>query len=346
MEDLWFCLVATMFALYVVFDGFDIGAGIIHLWVARTEEERRLVLRTIGPVWDGNEVWLIAGGGTLYFAFPAVYASAFSGFYLPLMIVLWLLILRGVAIEFRNHLESPIWNPLWDVVFSVSSLLLALFFAAALGNVVRGVSLSAEGTFFSPLWTDFRPGPETGVLDWFTIPVGLAGVVALALHGALWIATKTEGEMQQRSRHLARGALWLTAILSALATLLSFAVQDRILLNLSGRPWGYLFPAMAVSGLGGAWWFLTKTEDAKAFLASSLFLIGMLASAAFGIYPHLLPSVSDAALGLGVGNAAASAFGLRVGLVWWTIGMTMVVGYFVFTYRHFAGKVNLKNEGY
>ena len=345
MEDLWFCLVAAMFALYVVFDGFDLGAGIIHLWVARTEEERRLVLRTIGPVWDGNEVWLVAGGGTLYFAFPAVYASAFSGFYLPLMIVLWLLILRGIAIEFRNHLESPIWNPLWDVVFSVSSLLLALFFAAALGNVVRGVSLSAEGTFFSPLWTDFRPGPETGVLDWFTIPVGLAGVVALALHGALWIATKTEGQLQQRARRLARGALGLAGILAAVATLLSFAVQDRILINLAARPWGYLFPTIAVSGLGGVWWFLTKAEDAKAFLASSAFLIGMLASAAFGIYPHLLPSLSDATLGLGVDNAAASPYGLRVGLVWWTIGMAMVAAYFVFTYRHFAGKVSLKDQG-
>jgi cytochrome d ubiquinol oxidase subunit II len=344
MENLWFCLVAAMFALYVVFDGFDLGAGIVHLWVARTEEERRLVLRTIGPVWDGNEVWLIAGGGTLYFAFPAVYASAFSGFYLPLMIVLWLLILRGIAIEFRNHLVSPIWNPLWDVVFCVSSLLLALFFAVALGNVVRGVSLSAEGTFFSPLWTDFRPGPETGVLDWFTIPVGLAGVAALALHGALWIATKTEGDVQHRSRRLARGAFWLTAILAAVATLLSFAVQDRIRLNLSVHLWGYLFPALAVSGLGGVAWFLSKVEYAKAFLASSLFLIGMLACAAFGIYPHLLPSVAEATHGLGVDNAA-SAYGLRVGLVWWTLGMTMVVGYFVFTYRHFAGRVSLKDKG-
>jgi cytochrome d ubiquinol oxidase subunit II len=261
------------------------------------------------------------------------------------MIVLWLLILRGIAIEFRNHLESPIWNPLWDVVFSVSSLLLALFFAAALGNVVRGVSLSAEGTFFSPLWTDFRPGPETGVLDWFTIPVGLAGVAALALHGALWIATKTEGQLQQRARRLARGALGLAGILAAVATLLSFAVQDRILINLAARPWGYLFPTIAVSGLGGVWWFLAKAEDAKAFLASSAFLIGMLASAAFGIYPHLLPSLSDATLGLGVDNAAASPYGLRVGLVWWTIGMAMVAAYFVFTYRHFAGKVSLKDQG-
>jgi len=143
-------------------DGFDLGAGAIHLVVARSDGERRLVLRSIGPVWDGNEVWLIAAGGTLYFAFPALYAASFSGFYLPLMIVLWLLMLRGIAIEFRSHVDSPAWTPVWDVVFSLSSLLLVVFYGAALGNVMRGVPLTAEGWFFEPLWTDLRVGPEAG----------------------------------------------------------------------------------------------------------------------------------------------------------------------------------------
>ncbi|MFZ0881013.1 MAG: cytochrome d ubiquinol oxidase subunit II, partial [Candidatus Acidiferrales bacterium] len=137
METIWFALVAFMLAMYVVFDGFDIGAGIVHLWVARSDPERRSVISSIGPVWDANEVWLIAGGGTLYFAFPALYASSFSGFYLPLMIVLWLLILRGVSIEFRGHVEGEIWASFWDAVFFASSLLLAVFYGAALGNVVR-----------------------------------------------------------------------------------------------------------------------------------------------------------------------------------------------------------------
>src|SRR5689334_4903001 len=136
MATIWFALVAVMLAAYVVFDGFDLGAGMLHLLVAKDDAERKLVLRTIGPVWDGNEVWLLAAGGTLYFAFPALYASGFSGFYLPLMIVLWLLILRGIAVEFRSHISTPIWQRLWDVVFSGSSLLLAVFFGAALGNVV------------------------------------------------------------------------------------------------------------------------------------------------------------------------------------------------------------------
>src|SRR6202158_2425705 len=172
MGTIWFCLVALMIAIYVLLDGFDLGAGAIHLLVAKTDTERRQVLASIGPVWDGNEVWLLAAGGTLYFAFPALYASGFSGFYLPLMMVLWLLILRGSSIEFRNHIKSAVWRPLWDFLFSASSLLLAVFLGAALANVVRGVPLDSSGYFFEPLWTDFRLGEETGMLDWDTIVAG------------------------------------------------------------------------------------------------------------------------------------------------------------------------------
>src|ERR1700684_1588456 len=168
MASLWFWIVAAMIATYVVLDGFDLGAGAIYLVAAKTNDERRRVLRAVGPVWDGNEVWLIAGGGTLYFAFPALYASSFSGFYLPLMMVLWLLILRGISIEFRNHVKSPVWAPLWDVVFCGSSAFLAIFFGAALGNVVRGVPIDRAGDFFLPLWTSFTLGANPGILDWYT----------------------------------------------------------------------------------------------------------------------------------------------------------------------------------
>src|ERR1700756_2417721 len=168
METIWFWLVAFMIAAYVVLDGFDLGAGILHLLIARTEPERQVVLRAIGPVWDGNEVWLIAGGGTLYFAFPLLYASSFSGFYLPLNIVLWLLILRGLGIEFRSHLDNEVWRSLFDGFFAISSALLAIFFGAALGNVVRGVRLGTDHFFFEPLWTNFGTGADTGILDWYT----------------------------------------------------------------------------------------------------------------------------------------------------------------------------------
>ena len=200
METVWFTLVAFMIAAYVILDGFDIGAGIIHLYVARTDDERRMVLQSIGPLWDGNEVWLLAGGGTLFLAFPKLYASSFSGFYLPLIIVLWLLVLRGISIEFRRHVSNPVWRPLWDVVFCGASLVLAVFYGAAIGNVVRGVSLDSDGYFFNQLWTTFGTGPDTGVLDWFTVIAGITALVALTVHGALWVALKTEGAVNERAK--------------------------------------------------------------------------------------------------------------------------------------------------
>src|SRR5262249_9736130 len=173
MPTVWFVLVAIMLTAYVVLDGFDLGAGIIHLLVAKGDREKRLVLRSIGPVWDGNEVWLLAGGGTLFFAFPLLYASSFSGFYLPLNIVLWLLILRAIGIEFRLHLENRIWREFFGGWFSIGSALLTIFYGAALGNVIRGVPLDKDGYFFAPLWTNFKVGHEPGILDWYTVIAGL-----------------------------------------------------------------------------------------------------------------------------------------------------------------------------
>src|ERR1019366_5362464 len=191
MPTLWFMIVAVMLAAYVVLDGFDLGAGIIYLFAARTSDERRTILRSIGPVWDGNEVWLLATGGTLYFAFPQLYASGFSGFYLPLMIVLWLLMLRAIGIEFRTHVDSPVWQSFFDVVFFASSALLAIFFGAALGNVIRGVPLAADGYFFEPLWTNFRVGAQNGILDWYTVMAGAVALVTLTIHSSLYVVTKT-----------------------------------------------------------------------------------------------------------------------------------------------------------
>ena len=346
METLWFCLVALMLALYVVFDGFDIGVGIVHLLVAKTDAERRLTLRSIGPVWDGNEVWLIAAGGTLYFAFPALYAASFSGFYLPLMIVLWLLILRGISIELRNHLEGPVWPPFWDAVFALSSLLLAVFFGAALGNVIRGVPMDGEGRFFEPLWTDFRPGADAGILDWYTGSVGLAALAALALHGALWITLKTRDAIRERARKLAMLAWWSVAGLTAVITLFSLRLQPQILSNLTDRPWGCVFPAAALLGLIGAYRFHRARREVKAFLSSCAYLAGMIGSAAFGIYPNVLPAVTGPARSLTIANAAAPEHGLRIGLVWWTVGVVLAIGYVLFSYSRFAGKVTPETEGY
>jgi cytochrome d ubiquinol oxidase subunit II len=341
METIWYCLVAVMIATYVVLDGFDMGAGIVHLLVARTEAERRAVFASIGPVWDGNEVWLLAGGGTLYFAFPALYASSFSGFYLPLMIVLWLLILRGIAIEFRNHIQSLVWQPLWDAVFAASSALLAIFFGAALGNVVRGVPLDRSGEFFLPLWTDFAARNSTGILDWYTILIALAALLTLAVHGALWVALKTEGAVEARARRLATRVWWVLVAWVILITLASFHIQPHLKASFAARPWGYIFPLLAIAGLVGIRLPVDPRGTLQAFLSSCLFIVGMLTSAAFGTYPYVLPSNADPALGLTIHNSAAPLYGLQVGLLWFVPGMLLTCGYFVYTYRSFAGKVKL-----
>jgi cytochrome d ubiquinol oxidase subunit II len=323
----------------VILDGFDLGAGAIHLFVARTEAERDTVLASIGPVWDGNEVWLIAGGGTLYFAFPTLYSSSFSGFYLPLMMVLWLLILRGIAIEFRNHLRSLVWQPLWDAVFAAASALLAIFFGAALGNVVRGVPLDRSGEFFLPLWTDFTAGKDAGILDWYTLSIAVAALLALTVHGALWVALKTAGDVHRRARTLAKRLWWGLGASVVAITLASFHVQPHLKASYAERPWGYIFPFLALVGLAGMRLLDRRREGLEAFLCSCLFLLAMLVSAAFGLYPYVLPSSGDPALSLTIANAAAAPYGLRVGLFWFIPGILLTTGYFVYTYRSFAGKV-------
>src|SRR6266481_10018730 len=338
METTWFCFVAVMIAMYVVLDGFDLGAGIVHLLVARTDAERRMVLGSIGPVWDGNEVWLLAAGGTLYFAFPALYASGFSGFYLPLMIVLWLLILRGASIEFRNHIKSAVWDPLWDFLFCASSLLLAIFYGAALANVVRGVPLDVSGYFFEPLWTNFRLGEETGILDWYTILVGVLALLALAMHGGLWVQKKTSGAVSSRAGKLAGQAWWGVLVFTALVTAVTFRVQPQLKENFATWPGGFVFPLLAVAGIAGVVFELRRSDERKAFFASCAYLTGMLTSVVFGLYPMVLPA-RNTAYSLTVRTAKAGDYGLKIGLVWWIIGMMLAAGYSTYVYRSFAGKV-------
>jgi len=346
METLWFCLVAVMIATYVILDGFDLGAGIVHLFVARTDAERRAVLSSIGPVWDGNEVWLLAGGGTLYFAFPALYAASFSGFYLPLMIVLWLLMLRGISIELRNHIQSPVWQPLWDGIFAGASILLAIFFGAALGNVVRGVPLDGSGEFFLPLWTDFAAGMDTGILDWYTLLIAVAALLALTLHGCLWIVLKTEAAVGERAGRLARTVWWGLLAWMVLITPATFRIQPHFQESFGAHPWGFVFPLAAALGLIGIRVLEQANGGLWAFLSSCLFLLGMLTSAAFGIYPFVLPSNTNPSLGLTIYSAAAAPYGLRIGLMWFVPGMILTAGYFIYTYRSFSGKVKGDGPGH
>ncbi len=345
METVWFLLVAFMLVGYVVLDGFDLGAGIIHFLVARNDAERRMILRAIGPVWDGNEVWLIAAGGTLFFAFPLLYASSFSGFYLPLNIVLWLLILRGIGIEFRMHLEAQVWRDFFDGIFAIGSLLLAIFFGAALGNVIRGVPLGKDQYFFEPMWTDFRVGPNPGILDWYTVLTGVVALVALTLHGALFIALKTPGELNARARKLV-SLLWsVLVVVTVLSLVASLSIRPRLLENYGNHPIGFAIPALVVASLVGILVFNRVGRERDAFLSSCAYLGGMLGGAAYAVYPVLLFASKDTAYNITIQNAAAGGYSLSYGLIAFVIGMVIAIGYFVFIYRMFRGKVAVESEG-
>jgi len=346
METLWFIIIAVMLTAYVVLDGFDLGAGVIYLIVAKSREERRTVLRAIGPVWDGNEVWLIAAGGTLYFAFPQLYASSFSGFYLPLMMVLWLLMLRAIGIEFRTHMENSVWQGFFDVVFSVASGLLAIFFGAALGNVIRGVPLGKDGYFFEPLWTNFRLSPHPGILDWYTVMAGVVALVTLTVHGALYVAIKTEGDVSQRARAVAV-MLWpVQFFLTCVSLVATYFIRPHVMDNYRQHPIAILVPVAVAVSLGVMIWAAPKGREKLAFVGSTLYIAGMLVGAAFGLYPMVLPASTDPAYSLTVFNTAAGHHGLVVGITWWVIGIVLALGYFFFIYHKFRGKVRLDGEGY
>jgi cytochrome bd ubiquinol oxidase subunit II len=350
METLWFTIVAVMVAAYVVLDGFDLGAGVIYLGAARTARERQMIMRAIGPVWDGNEVWLLAAGGTLYFAFPLLYASSFSGFYLPLMMVLWLLMLRGIGIELRAHMENNVWQGFFDFIFSASSILLCIFFGAALGNVVRGVPLGPDEYFFEPLWTNFRvnfgAGTSNGILDWYTVLTGVIALVTLTAHGSLYVATKTENDLNHRARTTAIWVWPLQVLLTVVGLIATVSIRPGALDNYKQHSIGLLIPVLVFGSLAVMMHSMIRHADKIAFVASAVYIVGMLVGAAFALYPVVLPASSDAALNLTIYNTKAGEHGLAVGFAWWILGMILALGYFFFLFRMFKGKVRLEGEGY
>ena len=330
MIALFYALVAATLIVYVVLDGFDFGAGALHLIVARTDEERRQVIGAIGPVWDANEVWLIAGAGLLFFAFPQAYAAGFSGFYLPLMLVLWLLVIRGLSIELRSHLEDGLWRTFWDGALAFSSASMAVVLGAALGNVLRGVPLDAEGSFMAPWFTNFRVHGEAGVLDWYTLLLGVFSLAALSAHGASYLCWRTEGVVRERSIRAAR-ALWIAVAAGGLLCIAATSlVRPSLYTALLSRPWSWPMALLALVGLAGA----LRLHDRRGFLASAAFLAGTLGATAAGLFPVLLPSTIDARYDVIAYTAAPGAHGLRVGLGWWAIGIPLAAAYTVYLYRN------------
>jgi len=340
MGVLWYVLVAAALVVYVVLDGFDLGVGALYLLFARNDAERAALRASIGPVWDANEVWLIAGGGTLYFAFPALYAVGFSGFYLPLMLVLWLLILRALGLELRHHLDDPLVGRACDVVFAWSSALLALVFGVAIGNVVRGVPLEEDGYFFVAFWTDGRAGgPRPGVLDWYTLLTGLLGLTALAVHGAAWLSLRMEEPLAARARAWATRGSGLLVVLTLVGAPTSLLVRPNLTSHFASAAWGGILPLGVAASLVALFVNLRARRDRAAFLSSAAYLVTMLGTAAFAVYPVLLHATTDASRSLTVAEALAPALSLRIGLVWWTIALLAALGYFVHLYRAFSGRI-------
>jgi len=344
METIWFVIVSLMLATYVVLDGFDFGAGILHLFVAKTDEERRTVLSAIGPLWDGNEVWLLAGGGILFFAFPRAYSAGFSGFYLPLTMVLWLLILRGVSIEFRSMEKSPLWRSAWDGVFAFSSILMAVVLGAALGNVIRGVPLNAEGYFSGPLFTNLMPGRNPGVLDWYTVLLGVFALLTLAMHGALFLRMKTDGAVRERATSLG-GKLWVAVVVvGILMTTATQFIQPTLFATMLTRPLAWILSTGNFAALFAIPWLLRRNSEGGPFFASAALIASSLATAAVGLFPTILRSTLDPANDLTTTSATAGGIGLAVGLTFWLLAIALAIVYFTYLFRSFRGKVNLADD--
>jgi len=330
IHELWFAVLAFMLAGYAVLDGFDLGVGALHMFIGRTSAERGRAIDSIGPVWNGNEVWLLAAGGSMVVAFPSLYAASFSGFYLALMLVLWLLLLRGISIEFRHQVDSPLWHEIWDVVFWISSALLAVLFGVALGNVLRGVPLDVNGEF---------QGSFALMLNPFAVLGGVLSLVTLSLHGATWVALKTDGTLQPRARMLVGHLWWGTLALLAAMVAASFVVRPDFTANFSRWPVLWIFPLTAIAGalfLRRAWGL---HDNRGAFLGSAALIVGILTSVAAGLFPKLLPSLPGGPHpGLDIYNAASPANSMRIALWIYVFGMALVILYLSNVYRVWKGR--------
>ena len=337
LNDVWFVLFVVIITGYLILDGFDLGVGILHLLVAKTDTERRLTLNSIGPIWDGNEVWLVTGGGVLFAAFPLAYASLFSGFYLAMMLVLLVLILRTVAIEFRSKRETPGWRRLWEIVFFLSSLLIALLFGVAFGNIIAGVPLDADGNITMSLFELLKP---------FPLLVGVTTVAMMAMHGAIYLIMKTGDELQERVKHWLPRLMVIFFIFNTLVVVAVFFSQTHAMENYYDSLLLGIFPVVALAALVTAWWMVQRGKYFLGFVASGSMIALLLFSGAIGMYPNLLISTIDAANNLTITNAASADNTLKVMLVIALIGMPYVLAYTAGVYYFFRGKTELGAESY
>jgi cytochrome d ubiquinol oxidase subunit II len=335
LNTVWFLLVGVLIAGYAVLDGFDLGAGVLHLFL-RDETDRRTVMNAIGPVWDANEVWLLTGGGALFAAFPPVYATVFSGFYLAFVLLLVALIFRAVSFEFRGKVETPRWRRWWDLAFGLGSAVPALLFGVAVGNVLRGLALDASGV------TTTLPG----LLNPYALLIGVLGLAMFVLHGATYLGLKTDGALQERMARVAEGA-WVAFIaLYAVATVASYAVSRFLFAGWFADPLTWIFfAALLVSCVAGPA-AVRARRFGRAFVASATATVSIIALAGVGLFPRLVPARGDLAASLTIYNASSTPRTLTTMLVIALVGMPIVIAYTVWIYRSFRGKTVLTQDSY
>lgn len=336
LNTVWFFLVGILFAGYAILDGFDLGVGSLHLFT-KTDKERRIMLNAIGPVWDGNEVWLVTGAGALFAAFPEAYSTAFSGFYMVMMLLLVGLIFRAVAIEFRSKQPMEWWRRFWDASFSVSSIASSLLVGVALGNLALGVPLDANKVYAGSFWTLLNP---------YALLVGLTTLALFAMHGTIYLVMKTEGELQSRIRGWVKKAIAIFVVFYALTTIATFLFVPRMLDNLRAEFVLFLIPGTALLAIANIPREIHHGREFRAFLSSCFAMAGLLGTFGLGVYPNLIFSEPLAVNSLTIYNAASSARTHEIMLIMVLLGMPLVIAYTVTIYWIFRGKVELDPTSY
>jgi len=336
LNTIWFILLAALFIGYALLDGFDLGVGILSLF-SRDMREKRIFYNAIGPVWDGNEVWLLTGGGALFAAFPVVYATVFSGFYLAFALFLMALIARAVALEFRGKFTDPGWQRFWDWCFGLGSLIPALLLGVALGNILRGLPIGENGAW---------QGSFFGLLNPYALLIGLLSIVALTLHGAIYLAAKTGGDLQNRLHQWIINYWTVFVLLYVMASIATVLTSPYLFVNAIRSPLYYVFLVVMAVSLIAIPRFARKGRYGRAFLASSLTIASQLGLAAVGLFPLLVPARPDLLNSLTIYNASSSPLTLKVMLIITLIGMPLVIFYTIYIYRVFRGKVKIESVHY
>ena len=331
LQIIWFVLVGLLFTGYAILDGFDLGVGFWHLFT-KSDEDRRFLIRSIGPVWDGNEVWLITGGGALFAAFPPVYATVFSGFYLPLILVLMGLIFRAVGIEVRSKVEDTGWRKKWDVAFSLGSIVPALLFGVVLGNIARGIELDASGNYVGGFFALLNP---------YALLVGLTGLAMFAVHGAIYLAMKSEGDLYRRVKSWGDKAWYVYLGLFSIVSLWSLIAYQRGSMALA-----IVAALLALAGIVGIKFFSKKGADGKAFISSSVSIAALFGAVAATVFPNVVPALTNESLSLTLYNSSSSQMTLTVMLIIALVGMPLVIGYTAYIYKTFAGKITADDLDY